>query len=72
MRPDGNSARQISHISADQNLAFARYAPDGRHVVADLFDGTTDWLVTLNADGSGLTKIVETDNLTLADWGTSS
>lgn len=72
MRPDGSSARQISHISADQNLAFARYAPDGRHVVADLFDGTTDWLVTLNADGSGLTKIVETDNLTLADWGTSS
>jgi Tol biopolymer transport system component len=72
MRPDGSHARAISDVAADQNLAFGRYSPDGRHIVADLSGGSTDWLVTLNADGSGLTKIVETHNLTLADWGTSS
>jgi Tol biopolymer transport system component len=72
MRPDGSHAQQISHIPAGQDLAFARYAPDGAHLVADLFDGRTDWLVTLNADGSGLTKIVRTNNLTLADWAATS
>ena len=72
MRPDGTHAHQISHVPAGQDLAFARYSPDGAHLVADLFDGTTDWLVTLNADGSGLTKIVQTNNLTLADWAATS
>lgn len=72
MRPDGSDLTEISHRRGDQNLAFARYAPDGTHLVADLFDGTAEWLVTLNSDGTGLTKIVETDNLTLADWGTGS
>lgn len=76
MRPDGTHPKQITHFTGrDQNLAFARYSPDGRQVVADLFDGTTDWLVTMNSDGSNLTKIVKivgADTLTLSDWGVSS
>jgi Tol biopolymer transport system component len=74
MRPDGTHPRQITHVGTDQNLAFARYSPDGRHVVADYFDGSTDWLVTMNLDGSHLTKIVESgsDALTLSDWAVSS
>ena len=60
MRPNGTQPKQISHLTEpDQNLAFARYSPDGRHLVADFVDDSTDWLVTMNLDGSGFTKVVE-------------
>lgn len=74
MRADGTHRHQVTHIAPDQNLAFARYAPDGRHVVADFFDGSTDWLVTMNLDGSHLTKVVQSGDgaLTLADWAVAS
>lgn len=74
MRPDGTQLHQITHIASDQNLAFARYAPDGRHLVADFFDGSTDWLVTMNLDGSHFTKVLNSGDisLTLADWAVAS
>jgi hypothetical protein len=73
MRPNGTHPEQITHLSSrDQNLGFARYSPDGRHLVSDYFDGSREWLVTMNLDGSNFTKVVETGNLTLADWAVSS
>ena len=55
------------HHRPDKNLGFARYAPDGTHLVADYFDGSTDWLVTMNLDGSGLTKIVNNGDADASD-----
>jgi Tol biopolymer transport system component len=66
--------RQLSHLTdPDSNFGFARYAPNGRKVVADYSDGSgREFLATMNADGSGLRKLVRTDNLTFADWAVTS
>jgi Tol biopolymer transport system component len=74
MNPDGSHVRQLSHFTdPDSNFGFARFAPSGRKVVAGYTDGSgKNWVATLNADGSGLHKVVRTDNLTLVDWAVKS
>ena len=74
MNPDGSHVRRVSHLTdPNSNFGFARYAPNGRKVVADYSDGSgREFLATMNADGSGLRKLVRTDNLTFADWAVTS
>jgi Tol biopolymer transport system component len=74
MSPSGGHIVQLTDFAPGTQGGFARYSPDGQRIVFDYFDGTSDFLATMKADGSDFTKIVETGdgNFPLADWGMSS
>ena len=75
MTPSGGNVMQLTEFAPGTQGGFARYSPDGKRIVFDYVDDTTDWLAVMNTDGSGFTKLVEvggTETLTLADWGVSS
>jgi TolB protein len=74
MNPRGGQVRQLTHTTnPNTNFGFARYAPDGHKIVSDYVDSTgKEWLATLNSDGSGLRKLVRTNNLTIPDWAVTS
>jgi len=73
MNADGSGVRKLTHFTAPRQGGFASYAPDGRKIV--LMAGPPSGeelnaLYTMNADGSGLTRITSNrPDLILSDWG---
>jgi Tol biopolymer transport system component len=73
MNADGSGVRKLTHFTAPRQGGFASYAPNGRKIV--LMAGPPSGeelnaLYTMNADGSGLTRITSNQpELLLSDWG---
>jgi Tol biopolymer transport system component len=73
MNADGSGVRKLTHFTSPRQGGFASYAPNGRKIV--LMAGPPSGeelsaLYTMNADGSGLTRITSNrPNLILSDWG---
>jgi TolB protein len=75
VRPDGTGLRQMTHVDGKHNLAFARYSPDGTHIVlsGDLAyphaDGSD--IYVMKADGGGLRRLTtHPPSAFFSDWAT--
>jgi TolB protein len=75
---DGTGLRQLTHVprTSPGGAGFASYSPDGKKIVlaSDLKhrNGCCNDLYVMNADGTGLTRIVaDQPAALLSDWGTS-
>jgi Tol biopolymer transport system component len=73
MNADGSGVRKLTHFTAPRQGGFASYAPNGRKIVLQAGPPSGEELnalYTMNADGSGLTRITSNrPELILSDWG---
>ncbi|HEY2298950.1 MAG TPA: hypothetical protein VGH43_14545 [Jatrophihabitans sp.] len=70
MRADGSHVRRLTAVKPPRQSGFGSYSPDGQRIV---FDRTGlpghEGLGVMNANGTHAHTIVQTGNLTIADWG---
>jgi Tol biopolymer transport system component len=75
MNADGSGVRRITHSASGHQAAFARFAPDGQHIVfmSDRAypDACCNDLFTSSLDGTGAGRVTHNSTFVgeIADWG---
>ena len=74
VRPDGTQLRALTHFGAGERVLEGSYSPDGSSVVFETshgaVGGTFPDLFVMNADGTGMHRLIGTRTFeTTADWG---
>jgi Tol biopolymer transport system component len=62
---------QLTHFRGADQGGFASYSPDGTKIVLISGSDVTNGLDIMNADGSGLTRVISDPAVALSDWGPS-